>query len=140
MEPTDTPPAITPDLFRLDPSSGALTLLGGRHHDSGRLVFPLAHGADWTLVDLPRHGRLWSFTVQRFRPKSPPYAGPDAFEPYAVGYVDLGPLIVEGRLTGAGLDGFHIGMPMQAEPLVLDLIGPPRRVMTYAFAPAGDAP
>ena len=38
----------------------------------------------------PAKARLWSWTVQRFRPKSPPYAGPVAFEPYAVGYVDLG--------------------------------------------------
>jgi hypothetical protein len=31
-------------------------------------------------------GPLWTYTVQSFPPKSPPYTG--AFEPYGVGYVE----------------------------------------------------
>jgi len=71
----------------------------------------------------------------RFRPKSPPYAGPEAFAPYAVGYVALGDaIIVEGRLTGAPLDGFAIDMKMRlvAEPFTLES-GEQRT--TFAFAP-----
>jgi len=47
---------------------------------------------------LPTAGRLWSFIVQYFEPKTP-LPGRGEFEPYGVGYVDLGPVIVESRLT-----------------------------------------
>ncbi|WP_187972550.1 Zn-ribbon domain-containing OB-fold protein [Aquibium microcysteis] len=121
-----------------EPSTdGRITLLGGRHRATGRLVFPKPSGQDHEPERLPSRGTLWSWTVQRFRPKSPPYAGPEDFEPYAVGYVDLGGLIVEGRLTGAPLDGYRIGMPMRVVPLELMLGGPPRQVLTYAFEPEG---
>lgn len=134
------PPAISPDLLRLCPDGSPPVLLGGRHHTSGRLVFPCSQAEGWDPEPLPQTGTLWSCTVQRFRPKSPPYAGPEAFEPYAVGYIDLGPLIVEARLTGAAPEDFRIGMPMRLVPLVLDLTRPGRRVTTYAFAPAEDTP
>lgn len=140
MNPHDLPPPVSPDLIRLSADGGPPTLLGGRHRGTGRLVFPCPQGDGWEPEALPATGTLWSCTVQRFRPKSPPYAGPDAFEPYAVGYVDLGPLIVESRLTGADPEAFRIGMPMRLVPLVLDLTGPDRRVTTYAFAPAEDTP
>ncbi|MDP2086902.1 MAG: OB-fold domain-containing protein [Gemmobacter sp.] len=140
MNTRETPPPISSTLLRLDPEGGPPTLLGGRHRDSGRLVFPLPQDAEWTAEALPGLGTLWSFTVQRFRPKSPPYAGPAAFEPYAVGYVDLGPLIIESRLTGAPPESFCIGMALRLVPLVLDLTGPVRRVTTYAFAPVGETP
>ncbi|WP_323039036.1 OB-fold domain-containing protein [Gemmobacter sp.] len=134
MNSTSPFPPISADLLRLAPDGGSVTLLGGRHKDSGRLVFPLPQGTDWLPEDLPQTGRLWSFTVQRFRPKSPPYAGPEAFEPYAVGYVDLGPLVVEGRLTGVDPDRLRIGMAMRLVPLAMELSGG-RHVTTYAFAP-----
>ena len=53
---------------------------------------------------------LWSWTVQRFAPKTP-YVGPagEDFRPYGVGYVQFGDrVIVEGRLIGA-VDEFRIG-------------------------------
>jgi uncharacterized protein len=140
MDTSDLPLAISPALLCLSPDGGSPTLLGGRHRSSGRVVFPLPQGEDWAPEALPQTGTLWSCTVQRFRPKSPPYAGPEAFEPYAVGYVDLGTLIVEARLTGVPLDAFSIGMPMKLVPLVLTLTGPERRVTTYAFAPAEETP
>lgn len=41
-------------------------------------------------IDLSRNGTVWAYTVQRFRPKSPPYIEPETgFEPFAVGYVEL---------------------------------------------------
>jgi hypothetical protein len=39
----------------------------------------------------------------------PPYRGPDEFEPFAVGYVDVGPLRVEARLDGKPVDDWRIG-------------------------------
>lgn len=133
-----SPPLISPGLLRLSPDGRHAALIAGRHRSSGRLVFPLPPGPDWAPEDLPQTGTLWSFTLQRFRPKSPPYAGPEAFAPYAVGYVDLGPLVVEGRLTGIAPQALRIGLPMRVVPLALDLTGP-RRATTYAFAPE-DAP
>jgi uncharacterized OB-fold protein len=80
---------------------------------------------------LPGQGVVWSCTVQRFPPKSPPFAG--TFEAYAVGYVDLGEVLVESRLIGPA-DGFRIGMAVR---LVLE---PFARldgsvVATFGFAP-----
>ncbi|WP_405718482.1 OB-fold domain-containing protein [Streptomyces sp. NBC_01537] len=58
-------------------------------------------------------GTLWTWTVQRYAPKSPPYVGPAAgFEPFAVGYVEL----PEGVRVLAVLDirpeDAAIGMPL----------------------------
>ena len=138
----DPAPPIDDRLLYID-ADGAPGLLAVRERDSGRLVFPMPGEVDperYESLLLPREGKLWSWTVQRFRPKSPPYAGPEAFEPYAVGYVALdGAIIVEGRLTGASLDGFAIGMTIRlvAEPFTLDS-GEQRT--TFAFAPVEEEP
>jgi uncharacterized OB-fold protein len=77
---------------------------------------------------LARRGTLWSWTIQRFRPKSPPYAGPEAFEPYGVGYIELpGEVRVEARLTESDPSKLEIGMEMELT-LVPDA--------TFAFRPA----
>lgn len=115
-------------------------LLAGRHRESGRLVFPCpatGAGAAHEPYALARRGTLWSFTIQRFRPKSPPYAGPEAFEPYAVGYVELpGEIIVESRLTGIPFDKLQIGMPVRLTALPLDFASGEQRV-SFAFTADG---
>jgi uncharacterized OB-fold protein len=95
-------------------------LVGGRRKRDGRLVFPLPGGAEVALYDsvrLATEGRLWSYTVQRFRPKSPPYAGADEaedFKAFAVGYIELPEqIIVEARLEIADFSKLKIGMPMR---------------------------
>jgi uncharacterized OB-fold protein len=83
---------------------------------------------------LARRGTLWSWTIQCFAPKSPPYAGDrDAFQPYGVGYVELrGEVRVEALLTEADPRRLRIGMPME-----LTLIpAPGGGATTYAFQPA----
>lgn len=128
--------AIAEGVFREKPEP---TLIGGRHRESGRIVFPCPADKDlWDAIDLPRHGTLWSWTVQRFRPKSPPYSGPEDFEPFAIGYVELpGATIVEARLANVAFDALKISMPMQLTvvPFSIDNIG--NEVRIYAFAPAG---
>ncbi|PNB52433.1 DNA-binding protein, partial [Pseudomonas sp. FW305-130] len=63
----------------------------------------------------------WSYTVQRFRPKTPPYAGPEAFEPWALGYVELpGEIIIEARLTDVAFDAIRIGMALELTEVPLD--------------------
>jgi uncharacterized OB-fold protein len=87
---------------------------------------------------LQRRGTLWTWTIQRFAPKAPPYAVEpgDDFEPYGVGYVELaGEVRVEARLTVADPSRLRIGMPME-----LTLLAAPGNAgaVTFAFRPAVD--
>jgi uncharacterized protein len=122
---------IAANLFRTTPE---LRLIGGRARASGRYVFPLPADEDaFETVDLPRRGWLWSYTVQRFAPKSPPYRA--QFAPFAVGYVELpGVLIVEAPLIDVPFDELAVGMPMElaSYPLREDAEG---RIMMFAFRP-----
>ena len=78
-------------------------LIGGRRKSDGEIIFPMPDGdaaRDYDAIPLSRTGTLWSWTIQSFRPKSPPFVGPDEFTPFALGYVELpGEVIVETRLT-----------------------------------------
>jgi uncharacterized OB-fold protein len=96
-------------------------LLGGRERAAGRVVFPCPPGDACEPVPLAREGRLWSYTVQRYRPKTPPYAGPEAFAPWIVAYVELpGEVIVEARLVDVAFDAVKIGMPVRLVQVPLD--------------------
>lgn len=90
-------------------------------------------------VALARRGTLWTWTIQGFPPKAPPYAGesdPARFEPFGVGYVELpGQLRVEARLTEHEPSLLRIGMEMELVLVPLGDDGDGRQVMTYAFAP-----
>jgi len=116
-------------------------LIGGRDRETGRIVFPGPDDAErYEPVPLPRRGRLWSWTIQRFRPKSPPYIGPEEFEPFAVGYVELpGAVIVEARLANVDFHNLRIGMEMETIllPFTTDAAG--NSLVTYAFQPTGGA-
>jgi uncharacterized protein len=89
-------------------------------------------------VALPRHGTLWSWTVQHFAPKSP-YLGPVGadFVPFPVGYVDLGEVIVQARLHLEDVDALRIGMPMKLSWLRISTPAASTEddVLTYAFTP-----
>ena len=114
-------------------------LIGGRDRVTGRIVFPLPPGERFEPLPLPRQGTIWSYTVQRFRPKSPPYAGPEAFEPFALAYVDLGNVIVESRLTNIAFDAIRIGLPVELTRVALDP-GAADPVAIPAFQPQGTPP
>ena len=106
------------------------TLVGGRDPTSGRIVFPCSDGFGPVL--LSSHGTIWSWTVQRFAPKSPPYAGPADFEPFALGYVELAEqVIVESRFDGIAFDALRVGLPVALR------IVPFGDGETFAFGPAG---
>lgn len=93
---------------------GEPALVGGRCAACGAHAFPhpgscaRCGGAEVETVELPTTGEVWTWTVQRFPPKAP-FRGPEPFEPFAVAYVDLGPLRVEARLTGRYVDNWVIG-------------------------------
>ena len=135
---TDVRP-ITDGLFTWP--SDEPRLVGSRCNGCGNVSFPAqASCPRCTRTDVSQHllardGVLWTWTVQGFRPKSPPYAGPAEFEPYPVGYVELpGEVKVESRLVDVGTDGLRIGMPMELVivPFTLE-VGD--RVLTFAFRP-----
>jgi uncharacterized OB-fold protein len=103
------------------------------------MVFPAPTGPEAALYDrvpLSPEGTLWSFTVQRFRPKAP-YAGADdeqTFRPYALGYVELpGEVIVESRLETDDFARLTIGAPMRLKLVPFRKQG--GDVLSYAFEP-----
>ena len=121
---------------------GEPRLLGGRSRADGKIVFPLPQGPEAERYEphpLPTEGTLWSFTVQRFRPKSP-YNGPGddkSFKPYAVGYVELpGEIIVESRLETDDFSQLKIGIPMRFTLQNFRKDADGADVVTYAFRPA----
>ncbi|MET0910028.1 MAG: OB-fold domain-containing protein [Ilumatobacteraceae bacterium] len=133
---------ITEGLFTWP--SDAPQLIGSRCNRCGTVAFPFQGScARCTATDatehlLAREGTLWTWTVQGFRPKSPPYTGPADFEPFPVGYVELpGEVKVETRLVDVSPDGLTIGMPME-----LAIVPFPQEsgdaVLTFAFRPAAD--
>jgi uncharacterized OB-fold protein len=134
--------AVADGIF--DIRDGKPVLLGTRCTNCDNHMFPRQTGCPRCLfneqedVELATRGTLWTWTVQAFPPKAPPYLGPvgEDFEPYGVGYVELpGQLRVEGRLTISDPEQLQIGMEMELvlDPLSLDEDG--NQVVTYAFAP-----
>ena len=137
---------LAADLFTWP--SDAPALIAGRSSD-GKLVFPyrehrLVNGAVENLekVELPRRGTLWSFTTQRFRPPSPPYAGEDTnetFEPFTVGYVELpDALLIEARLTEPDHEKLSIGQSMELRVVPFGKDADGNTTMIYAFGPVSD--
>ncbi|MGY0055685.1 Zn-ribbon domain-containing OB-fold protein [Streptomyces sp. LZ34] len=59
-------------------------------------------------------GTLWTWTVQRYAPKSPPYRiPPGGFAPFALGYVELAEDVrVAAVLDVDDLEDLHIGMSL----------------------------
>lgn len=131
---------VAPNLFV--GCNGSTRLLVARSRMNGSYRFPRPAGAEAALydtVELGPEGRLWSFTVQRFRPK-PPFNGRGTerdFKPFAVGYVEFpDALIIEGRIVGDDFATLKIGqrMLLTTEAYRDDEAGEP--VLTYAFAVA----
>jgi len=138
---------VDPTLF-LGPGDAAAppVLAGSRCAADGTVVFPAqascprCSGRDVERVALPDRGVLWSWTVQHFRPRAPYRSSQqdgDEFEPFAVGYVDLGDVVVEARLAGDPAE-LSIGLPMRLclQPLWTE---PDGDVVGHAFTPDGGA-
>jgi uncharacterized OB-fold protein len=118
---------------------GVARLVAGTCGECGTVTFPIrarcpaCGSASVAETLLPERGTLWTWTIQGFEPKSPPYVPTGEFAPYGVGYVEFdGYLRVEGRLTESDPEQIRIGTPMRV--VSYDHAG----VASYAFAPVDE--
>ena len=134
------PVPVVEGLFRV--SAGGVALVGTRCTGCGTHYFPTSLSCrnpqcEAKTVEealLGRRGRLFSYTVQAYRP--PALFRMEPWAPYAIGLVELPEgLRVMGMLTGCEPDDLRIGMALElvVEPLYRDEAG--RDVLTYKFAP-----
>ena len=116
-------------------------LIGSQCNRCGTVTFPRQSScAKCTSEDVHTHelatrGSLWTWSIQCFAPKAPPYleAGVAEFEPYGVGYIELpGEVRVEARLTESDPERLRIGMPMD---LTLIPVPGASEKLTFAFRP-----
>jgi uncharacterized OB-fold protein len=138
---TDTRPLqlIDPELIA-DGEQGP-RLLGSACERCGTVTFPRQSSCprctseDVHTRELATRGALWTWTIQCFPPKTPPYleGGVEGFEPYGVGYIELpGEVRVEARLTESDPERLRIGMPME---LTLIPVPGASEKLTFAFRP-----
>lgn len=123
--------------------SDSPALLGSRCAECATMTFPTHYGCPkcssdaMTTVELGTRGTVWTWTSQEFKPP-PPYAGPDEFVAYYVGYVELpGELIVETYFTGYDDQHPEIGDDVELTIIAFGRNVDGDEVVTYAFQPAG---
>jgi len=111
---TNVPAAVAP------PAVPAAGLRGSECPGCGVVAYPQAAdcprcGHATVPRVLSREGVLWTWTVQRFAPKSPPYQPPaGGFRPFAVGYVELTDGVrVAAVIDVDDLESVRIGMPLR---------------------------
>ncbi|MET7783821.1 OB-fold domain-containing protein [Streptomyces sp. NPDC005388] len=144
---TSTRRPVAEGLFTWPPSASAPTrLIGSECTACGLVSFPAAPdcvrcaSAESKERRLADRGTLWTYTTQNFRPPSPPYDGPEAFEPYSVGYIELpGELLVEARLNEADPQKLRIGQPMRLTLVPYTVRDDGTEVVTFAFTPAEES-
>ncbi|WP_326691737.1 MULTISPECIES: OB-fold domain-containing protein [unclassified Streptomyces] len=101
------------------PATAGAGLQGSRCFDCSVTVYPADDacprcGGPAGPAVLSGTGTLWTWTVQRYPPKSPPYQPPaGGFAPFALGYVQLTEGVrVAAVLEVDDLDGLRIDMPL----------------------------
>lgn len=104
-------------------------LRGSRCNNCATVAFPASvscprcGGSEITQIELSSVGTVWTATIQRFPPKSPPYVPPaGGFAPFAVGYVAL----PEGVKVEALLDGTSPADLIGSEVVLVDAHPVPR--------------
>ena len=70
-------------------------------------------GQDLEQQEMSQRGTLWTWTVQRYPPKSPPYLPRSgAYEPFVVGYVELPDGVRVEALVDVPIEEVAIGMDL----------------------------
>lgn len=138
--------AIAPNLFVQ--AGERVALLGSGCKSCGAVAFPVATScarcasAQVEIIELPRRGRLWTWTLQRFMPKSP-YRSSETeltFQPFGIGYIELpGALRVESRLLENDPAKLSIGAEMELVLYTHRVEPDGTRILNYAFAPVRTA-
>jgi len=121
-------------------------LIGGRCSACGIVTFPFqgscprCASVEMDEHFLARRGRLWAWTTQSFPPPAPPYAGATGkdFVPFGVGFVELGDVKVEARLTTADATVLRNGLEMELEVVPFGTDAEGNEVVTFAFRPVED--
>jgi uncharacterized OB-fold protein len=91
-------------------SDDPAALAGARCSECGTVVFPAQDGCprcSHRPMDphaLAGDGVVWTWTTQQFAPKPPFRPSSEAWAPKALGYVDLGDVLVEGWLVPSARD------------------------------------
>jgi uncharacterized OB-fold protein len=138
---TGTRPLQLIDADLLAGTASEPRLIGSACARCGTVTFPRQASCprctseDVSARELATRGELWTWTIQCFPPKSPPYleGGVEEFEPYGVGYIELpGEVRVEARLTESDPSRLRIGMPME---LTLIEVPGAHEQLTFAFRP-----
>lgn len=128
-------------------------LIGARCASCSTYVFPPRAGAcpnpecesdELVPTALSRHGRVWSYTENRYAPP-PPYKAAEPFEPYALVAVELekeGIIVLGQAPKGILAPDLRVGMRMQLETDVLftesNDQGETTEHMIYVWAPAAE--
>ncbi len=138
---TDTHPTQLIDPELISDTEYGPRLIGSACERCGTVTFPRQSSCprctseDVHSRELATRGVLWTWTIQCFAPKAPPYleGGVREFTPYGVGYVELpGEVRVEARLTESDPERLQIGMAME---LILIPVPGASETLTYAFRP-----
>jgi uncharacterized protein len=128
---------IAPNLFEF--SADGARLIGSRCVKCSEVRFPASSFCPQCCtettenISLSQRGVLYSFTVQRFRPP-PPYRGPEDFQPYGVGMIELPEgLRVTAVLDVSDVEKLKVGMEMElvVTKVFEDELG--RNVLGYKF-------
>jgi len=122
-------------------------LIAGKCRSCGEVAFPRQDtcphctGDQVEEIRVSPRGTLWTYTIQRFPPPTPPFVGDsESFVPFGVGYVELPEGVrIEARLTENDPAKLAIGMLMELviEKYDLDAAGNER--MCFAFRPVAGA-
>lgn len=131
---------VAEELFRVDDDGAGL--IGSRCTGCGTHYFPrTGHCRNPECDDkslepavIGRRGRLYSWTVQRYRPPAP--FRMDSWQPYALGLIELPEgLRVMAMLSGIHLDEISIDMPLELAADALYTDDEERSVLTYKYRP-----
>tara|TARA_E500000305_G_C3971289_1_gene212049 strand:+ start:443 stop:889 length:447 start_codon:yes stop_codon:yes gene_type:complete len=88
---------------------------------------------------LPVKGRLWTYTVQSFMPKTPYRSDEtsETFRPFAIGYVELeNTLRIETRIPVSEGRPLRIGMEMALDFYTHRIADDGTEIVSYQFRPA----
>lgn len=103
---------------------------------------PRCTATDMREVKLARRGKLWTWTIQGFQPKSPYLAEDGEFQPYGVGYIELAaeaegasPVLVEARLSVADAELLRIGDEMELSIVPFRQAEDGTPLLTFEFHP-----